>query len=418
MSICFSFRENLIFIYQLSVELINGRKDCMPDRIICAVDDHLCFFEGGESRIINSGFLEQYRRNQEQTIRKRAWRYEGEGAMFQRGGVSFPNLHSDHVPDNAHITGIAAINKNEILYSVSVGDASGILRRHLDDTSGENEGHILHDRGLQFEGLSIRTDGKVALSVRDRNGDWHIATSLLGSPQYTELTEGNSIDRNPAWDAADQEVLYYDSAILETERSGGFIIGPRAVLRLHLAKPDIEEILCDDRYDYFCPQTDTAGNLWCIRRPYAAPKTSFFTLKDILLMPARIGSAIFRAIEFFTWRHTGQTLATGGANPAKIREAPKELLLEDIRIDATRSLRDNRKAGDRLPGIIPRNWELIRYDNSGTTTVHARGVCSFTLSSHGELLYSNGRYIFTLIDGKSEKVFEEELPRKITVIPN
>jgi hypothetical protein len=390
----------------------------MADRILCAVKDHLSLFEDNRNRVIKSGFIEQYRSNHEQVIRKQAWRHEGEGARFRHDFAPHSNAQLEQVLDNAQITGIAPIDGTTVLYSVAIGDASGIFRRQLGDSNGEGEGHVLHDRGILLEGITVRNDGKVALAVRDRNGDWHIATSSIGSPHYSEMTEGNSVDRNPAWDPTNADLLYYDSAGVGTDRRGRYVPGPRAILRLHLAGKEIEDVLFDDEHDYICPQIDHEGNLWCIRKPYAQSKTPLITLRDILLLPAKIGTAIFRAIEFFTWRHTGETLTTAGPNPAKMREAPKDFVLEDVRIDTDRSLRENRKAGDTLPGIIPRKWELIRQNRENEITTVARGVCCFSLTSHGEAIYSNGRYIFRRSNDKTEKLCEEELPKKILLLPD
>jgi hypothetical protein len=387
----------------------------MSERVVCAIKRHIVVVGENNNSIMSSLFIEQYCRNNNQIVRQRAWKHEGFGAAFRHDAMMGATGQGANIIESARITGISPVDKDEIIYSCAVGDSSGIFRCRLGDDI-DNEGHILHDRDLQFEGVAANVDGRTAFSIRNRNGEWNIAISKTGSPQYREVTEGDSIDKNPAWDPKNPDILYYDSAAIGYENSGRPVIGPRSILKLAISKGEIEEILCGDDVEYLNPQVDSEGNIWCIRRPFKKPKTPVMTLLDVLLLPVRIAWAIFRAINAFTWRNTGETLTSGGPNPAKIRSVPEDLFLEGVRIDSKRSLKENRKAGESLPGIIPRSWELICIDQNEDIARIVRGVCSFALINKDEFVYSNGRHILKSCKGKQYKIGETDPPYKIAIL--
>ncbi|HUI92867.1 MAG TPA: hypothetical protein VLX68_11525 [Chitinivibrionales bacterium] len=388
----------------------------MSQLILCACKKNIIVFEEKKTGTISSLFIEQYCRNQQQVVSRRKWSHEGFGAAFRmdmRPGMEFQEVN---VMQSARITGITPVDGGDIIYSCAVGDSSGLFRcRPGDDI--DNEGHVLHDRNVLFEGVTATPDGRMAFSIRNKNGECNIAVGKTGSSQYREVTEGDSIDRNPAWDPANPDLIYYDSASIGYENNGRPVIGPRAILKIELSKGEIEEILGDDNLDYFSPQADSDGNIWCIRRPYAKSKTPVMTFFDVLLVPVRIGKAVFHAIEFFTYRNTGETLTSAGPNPGKIRTAaPEDLFLEGVRIDSKKNLRENSRAGELIPGIISRSWELVRMDPNGDIVCVARGVCSFALTGRDSFVFSNGRYVCRSERGKVERIGECGPPCRIAVM--
>ncbi len=318
--------------------------------------------------------------------------------------------------DNAKITGIAPSGTEEIIFSAVVGESSGLFTRPIHDNGNDCEGHIIHDRGILFQDITTSADGRMAFSIRNKNGEHNIAIAEKNSGQYRELTEGDSIDRNPFWDPQNADRLLYDSAPVAYGNNGVPMIGSRSTMRLSIKNAEIEEIIGSDDYDYVNPQADKEGNIWCIRRPYHKQQGTFISPLDLLLMPFKIGRALFGAIEFFTLRHTGEPLISSGANPSKIRYTPKDLFFDGQKINAERTLNLNMKSGDSFPGYIPKNWELIRIEKNDRFSVQARSVCSFTVLTSDVFLYSNGKYLFKSVDGEQTRIAEAVLPTKIVVI--
>lgn len=384
----------------------------MPECIICTINQYIMVFNEGKCRKLSSGFIEQYCANHEQVSRKNAWKTEGIGAQFRLERPAQSPEHGIRIFDHARITGITPIVGNEVVFTVSVGDSSGIFKRDINTTDSDCDGHILHDRGLLFQDIAASSDGRVAFSVRNKNGEQNIAIGKVGSSQYREITEGDSIDRNPCWNQQNPDLLVFDSAPIASAGNGAVYVCPRSILRINLKNWDIETVIESDYYDYINPQIDKDGNIWCIRRPFKDNYKSI-SIRDILLIPFKIGRALFRAVEIFTMRNTGEPLITSGANPSKVRNVPKDLYYEGNLIKAERNTKINSKSGDTFPGFIPKSWELIQIDNNDEIKVFAKGVCSFTLLKNNGFIYSNGRYLIKSADGKSEKIAEAILPGKI-----
>lgn len=385
----------------------------MSDRIICAVAQNIIVFEDGRCREISSGFINQYCENHDKIMRKNTWKSDGFSARF-RMELPSPNQEpARKIYENARITGIASTKKDEVIFCVTVGDSSGLFKCYLDDDDDDTEGHIVHDRGIRFLDVSLSSDGRMAFSVF-KDGEQNIAVAPIGSPHYREVTGGGSIDRNPFWDPRNPDILLFDSAPVDFTNDGTRVVFPKTVMKADLKKSEIEVAIEENGHDYMNPQMDAEGNIWCIRRPYTIPRQSA-SLQDVLMIPYKLGRAIFGAIQMFTVRNTGEPLITSGPNPTKMSNTPKDSFFEGNMINAERNMRLNLKSGDSFPGYIPRSWELIRINADKQVAVQAKSVCSFSVISNKNFVYSNGKYLFRSEDGNVSKVAEAVLPTKILV---
>jgi hypothetical protein len=80
-------------------------------------------------------------------------------------------------------------------------------------------------------------------------------------------------------------------------------------------------------------------------------------------------------------------------------------------IDASRAARENK--GEDAPSLVPKTWELVKQDSSGSSEVLARGVLAFDLCE-SSLVYSNGSAIFRLDAGGSpQRLFVGSLIEQI-----
>lgn len=386
----------------------------MSKRIICTSKQNILVYENNNNYQLTSEFIDQYCSNHKQIIQKNAWKSEGIGAKFRNDTASLSSEQVDKIYNTGAITGLAPLNNDEIMFSVMVGDSSGIFKRSVAKKDSNNEGHIIHDKGKAFQDISINKKGQIAFSVRSRSVEQNIAISEFDSPHFTELTEGESFDRNPFWHPEHSEIFVYDSAPIGYAQNGIPVIGPRSIMKMDLETNDIDDIIENINFDYFSPQIDEDDNLWCIRRPYK-PIHNRASIFDILLIPFRIGKAIFEAINSFTVNNTGEPLITSGANPSKMKQAPEELFFEGKKINAQQNIDINSKSGEDFPGYIPKNWELIKITKEMKISVHAKGVCSFSLISNDNFIYSNGKFLFESKNGSINKIAESHMPTKIIV---
>ena len=184
----------------------------MPERIICTLDQNMILFENGKKHLFSSNFIKQYCDNHEQIIRKSAWKSEGIGARFRMDRPVMGDEHVIQLAENAKITGLASDDNGEIIFCVTVGDSSGIFKRSIKLPFTDSEGHILHDRKLAFFDIATSPDGRMAFSILNGSREQNIAIAETGSPIFREITEGDSIDRNPFWDTQKKDTIYFDSA--------------------------------------------------------------------------------------------------------------------------------------------------------------------------------------------------------------
>lgn len=387
----------------------------MINRILCTENDKIVIISNGTSRKITSEFVNQYCSNHAQIVRKNSWKTEGYGAQFRHEQAPLTNDHIDALQTSARITGISSVGSDEIIYSVAVGDAGGMFKRSIATGNIDNEGHILHDRQLRIFDIASNSDGRIAFSIINKKGEQNIAICKAGTSQYNEVTEGVSVDRNPCWDPGNPDILLFDSAPAGFYSNGSRVLYSRSIMRINLVTSEFEELFANDNYDFVNPQIDDTGNIWCIRRPYKPVRNSISFL-DILLIPYRVGVAIFRAIEFFTIKNTGKPLMTSGPNPAKSQAAPQDMMYDNIRIEAQKNFKANLKNDNQFAGYIPGSWELICISKNKDISVKARGVCMYRVISHNRFVYSNGNYLFEVTDNKKEKISDIQFPGSIIVI--
>ena len=132
------------------------------------------------------------------------------------------------------------------------------------------------------------------------------------------------------------------------------------------------------------------------------------SFKDFLLIPFRLGKAIYSFLQFFSMRYTGEPLSSAGPNPLKAKpKDPKEIFINGNVINAEQAFKENRAKGDAYPGIAPRTWELTRRETDGTLTCIRKGVIDFDLTETGEIVYSNGKYLIRMGREGKEQVIEK-----------
>jgi hypothetical protein len=384
----------------------------MDDMIVFATKNRLGCCEGSLTAFATSHYLEKYKLNRESIHKKNAWKTEGMGAAFQ-GLRTSPGPDFEEINARASVNGLAFAKDGKIVYSLAVESYSGMfIKNPKDDT--EAEGHVIHDNKTRFLNLDYQpaTD-EIVVSVQDYLWERHLALFEAKSSRYRKITEGDCFDENPVWGKRAERSIYYDSAGVGKDGDGRFLgLGEKVINRLDLDSGTICELVSVPKHDCFLPKVDSEDTLYFIKRPHEKPGTKRMTFKDALLIPYRLGRAIYSFLQFFSMRYTGEPLSTAGPDPTKAKpKDPKDMFINDNMINAEQTLKENREKGDAFPGIAPRSWELMRLEKDGKLTCLKKGVIDFDLGKDGEIVFSNGKYLL-----KQDRAGKEKLIGTIDLI--
>jgi hypothetical protein len=375
--------------------------------IVFASKNRLGCCEGSLIAFASSHYLEKYKMNRESIHRKNAWKTEGMGAAFQ-GLSTNPGPDLEEINARATVNGLAFAKDGKIVYSIAVESYSGMfLKNPKDDT--EAEGHIIHDNKTRFLNLDYQQEtDEIVVSVQDCPWERHLALFESKTSRYRKVTEGDCFDENPVWGKRASRSIYYDSAGVGKDGEGRFLeLSEKVINRLDLDSGTICELVTVPKHDCFLPKVDSEDTLYFIKRPHEKLGSKRMTFKDTLLIPYRLGRAIYSFLQFFSMRYTGEPLSTAGPDPTKAkRKDPKEMFINDNMINAEQALKENREKGDSFPGIAPRSWELTRLEKDGSLTCLKKGVIDFDLGLNGEIVFSNGKYLLRQDRECKEKVID------------
>ncbi len=373
----------------------------------------------GKAEEIKSAVLEGYIEKVRRSAKRNEWKTSGSGAMFT--GAFDPNADAQSRLANlsAWVGGVA---KNGLIfyYTQTIDDTSGIYSKREDS----DDGIVLSDGSTVYSDLDCYR-GRLAVAA-SFGGESHIGLITPGSPVMEELTEGETRDRMPVFSRFEPNVIYYSSAGLamrsadpteqEPARAASPIgrmptaafraVGPASLCRLDMDKADIEELFADPAWDFIRPDSDTAGNLYFIRRPYRGGEKRASVggcLLDILLFPVRIIGALIGFLNIFSMSYSGKGIRKSGGAAAKTADERK-LYIDGNLIEADKELKKNSKK-DQNPGIIPHSYELCRYGVDHKITVLKRGVLAYRVLPEG-ILCSNGSALLLLdpATGKEKKL--------------
>lgn len=374
---------------------------------------HLFYFSDGNSTEINCQAIEQYASNLKQIHRSKEWKTQGKGANFM-------GVYQDELDlDNIHPSDASFIAQNQMVYTAVLQQGAAVQTKSFQQLQ-QAEGLVLRHTDCTIHEISYdSTQHRLAMSLTGQQyGERNLAILPLDHNRFQFITEGECCDSNPFFDPQNSDILYYDSCGLAyTER--GIIASPRTINRLNINTGELDNILSDERYDYFQPQLDQRGNLYCIRRPYQQEKTSNNnTLRDIVLAPVRIGKAIIGWLDFFTRRYSGESLKTSGANPAKSKQqSDEERFIEGNLIKVEQNRQKSQQDGDTYPSFIPKTWELIQITPAGETKLIKQGVMAFAIAQEGECIYSNGQFIIHNQHGQETMLLKAKWASKLRLKP-
>ena len=361
-------------------------------------------------RLLESKFGTNVRLRSLEMQRKNAWKTQGTGAQFMRGG-----LWTQRGGDDMHIA-VNGITRrgDDFIYSLETSDIGGLFRLSSD---GQEEQRLLHTADYRVREIVAADNGERLACVFAHPASSSIAIMRADATDPVEATEGDSSDMAPSFVPGSSHRLLFQSAGIGRNAAGHAIArGPFAIHELNIEAGEVNSILEDPKADLMGPKMDGQGNLYFIRRPWKDPfarQSPWRGLLDFLLFPFRLLFAIFQFLNFFTVRYTGKMLTT--ASGAQQREADlKQMMIWGNMVDARKAAG---QPGDDTPDLVPKDWELVRRDANGSESIVARGVVNFDLCRDGRMIYTNGTAIYLRdTEGKTERLAKDSLISKVVAV--
>jgi hypothetical protein len=160
----------------------------MSDRPSIAFLAHgqLFVLDGDRPRTIESKFADQYRARVRSMQRKQAWKEEGAGARFMRGGASLWGDQNELESVPVAYTGVARRGDGKILYTLSTGVVGGLLELEL--ATGE-ERRIFHAADRRIEQIATsRYHDVIACTMRGKGGISSIAVMAGDGSELFAIT--------------------------------------------------------------------------------------------------------------------------------------------------------------------------------------------------------------------------------------
>lgn len=382
-------------------------------------------YDSGRETALPSGVLTRYIEGVRERAKRNEWKESGNGAIFM--GTATSETPESAVSSINARTLCIGFDNDRLLYSLKIDNVCGIYsKRSFRDM---DEGMVLSDRSQRYGEFDTNMCGDLCVAVSFA-GETHIGVKRQGQSDCVQITEGESVERDPVWSKVDQNLIYYSTAGLEKReddddqdqniQAGMFSIydmikesAPRAhspfsLCSIDINKGEITEILASDKHDFIKPRTAIDGSLYYIKKPYESEtrKTSVGgCLLDILTAPIKLIGALVGFFNIFTIKYSGKNLRSSGDTKAK-RRSDDQIFIDGNIISAERELKANADHGEKYPGFIPRSFELHKISRSGEDVIVKRGVIAYTLRGDN-VIYSNGSSVVLLSADGSEKLLSK-----------
>ena len=384
------------------------------EKIVFSDGDSIRVLDEGEEGTYASQYIADYRERMRRMVKNKEWKHSGMGAVFRGDTMSEVGMDSETRVD-AYINSVHAAGEDKVLYTFTVNQTSGVIEKTL-SAKKDGERFILHtnDGELLSSDYNV-TDGKFVAELK--RGEISSDLVLLDTERgdYVSITDGDSRDENPSFSKKRPGVILYDSLAAGRNARGEFVeYAPAADYEYDLNTLDLKEIRASEKYSYIKPVEDENGDIYCIRKP-AKERERHNPVVEILLIPYRLLMAIVNFIQIFVVFFTGKTMTGGGNNPAKGRDTDsRQMIIRGNVIEVDKEIARNKKFKDKDLAFIPASWKLVRI-RGGEEEEMKSGICDFSLAEDG-VVCTNGRKVFFLKEGKSEKIAEGELVLNVSTV--
>ncbi|MFA6044871.1 MAG: hypothetical protein WC718_07795 [Phycisphaerales bacterium] len=363
---------------------------------------------------VPSAFLQRMLDRIEQDRSRGAWKDDSFGWNFTARGPMAKT--GANLGREARFTSVALAAPGEVLYSLESDAAGGLF--HMQVTS-KDERRMFHKQDVRISDIAVHpVTGMIALSLRNVDGTSHLGLMNPTGGGLRPLTEGDVIDGAPSWSPSGgtRGTLLYHSAGIARAPQGHFsAVGPNAVHELNLDTDELSTLLESETLDYLTPRKASDGSLYYIQRPYypfGAPPSRLGILKDIILFPVRLGTAVVHFLNIFSVMFSRKPLITSGGPPREGLDQ-RQIMLWGKMMDAEKALRENRGEG----GIVPKDWRLIRRDAAGKETTLSESVVAFDIAADGGVVWTNGSTIYHQANGAPrQEIASGKMIERLTLV--
>ena len=368
--------------------------------------------DGKQSTQILSSFAKEMLQREADRQRTTSWKYaereDSKGligpALWGRGGGGADNLAPARF---LHVC--KAGEPRTIYYVMTVGRTVGLFKYSLDE---QREIRLFHRQQTQILGLAYLPQTKhVVLAIMHGDGTAHLEVYDEEGTQKGAITHGDSIDASPAaMPGAESTVVYQSWGLARNADSGAVVgLGQSAVHWVDYKAGEMDSLLDDAQWDFVAPRISEDRVLYSIRRPADKPlhEKAGGAAKDALLMPLRLGKAVFGYLNVFSMLYGKEPLrSAGGPRTPELDQDLGTLWLHGRRIELSKVRNDPEYAGN----LVPASWKLIAQAGRNAAPEEiASHVAQFDVLADGSLLYSNGYDIYHWQRGSARKLARREL---------
>jgi hypothetical protein len=332
-----------------------------------------------------------------QKQRRDGWKQKNVMANFMPGGVSGDISQTESIVP-VTVQGVCPTSGDRLLYTLEAGEIGGIFTL---DHQATKEKRLFHSADFKVDRVDFHPEHQlIACAVVRKDGTANIATMPVDAVSLGEVTEGDAIDLAPKWIPGSRKAIVFQSAGISRD-GAGYIIeqGHSTIEQLDFDQQEVITLASDPKYDLLSPQMTADGTLYYIRRPYRPLRQRvrpWQTLKEILLMPLHLLTAIFEWLNYFTRRYTGKSLL---AAHQPQRMGQKMVFLGRV-VDVGTEVERNRRFGDAdSPALVPRAWELVKQRPHQQPEIIGAGVLAFDVGADGSIVYSNGSAVYGMRPG-------------------
>lgn len=359
----------------------------------------------GSGDSFESEYINKYKESALSIAKSKEWK--ASGATYDHYDSAQPqNMYSK-------INDICGFSDTSCLYAVQAGDISAIIKKDFKD---DVENHIMHSNSEKFLSIDYsKHDNKVIASVAKGFYEKNIVSLNLDTNDYRVLTAGDSSDEYPSFSAYDDKILFSSRGIARTA-SLEFVRYSDSSIYYYDKKGNIEEIISEQGFDLISPKTDKDNNLYYIRKPYSKQKKSKnigSTILNILTFPFYLVYSIFKFLFFIaslSKKSSDRSQSkTSGNNPAvDVQKSEQDLMIYEQRVSLSEKEEKTLK-GEKISGYAPKNFELWKMTPQGEKIKLASNVFDYDVSIDGEIVYTNGKYVFLLTSQENKILFKDKL---------
>jgi hypothetical protein len=356
---------------------------------------------------IVSEFGQAVQQRESQMQRRNGWKQKNVAANFIPAGMSGDVNQQDRSSIPVAVQGVCPTSADRLLYTLEAGEVGGIftLERFaasLKDRQQTKEKRLFHSADFKVDRVDFHPEHQlIACAAIGKDGTANIATMPVNAVRLEQVTEGDSIDLAPKWIPGFRRAIVFQSAGIGRDGAGDVVEQRHSTIeQLDLDRQEVITLASDPKYDLLSPKMTADGILYYIRRPYRSlrQRVPFSQIiKDAILIPLRLLTAIFEWLNFFTRRHTGKSLL---AVPQLQQVKAHQMLFLGRLVDVGTEIERNRRFGDAdSPALVPRSWELIQQHPHREPQVIGHGVLAFDVGLDGQIVYSNGSAVYGLLPG-------------------